>query len=889
MNTLQFRLCSIIALSFFLTVPAKLQAQGTAFTYQGRLTDPSGNPVSGPVDLQIKMFPAPTGGSLLGSPLMIPGVTVNNGVFTTTIDFGAQESSNLFTGQVLWMEISDVTHEVVFPRQQITPTPYAILAASALNANTAFELTGNLPAGQLSGTIASSNLPASPVFSGTVTASNFSGSGATLTALNPANLSAGTANVSILGNAATATTATTAASANSVAAANITAGTANISITGNAATATTASNVTGNIADSQLSANVAFLNGTNTFAGTNSFAGVVIATNASNVIAGTFTGNLTGSVTGNASTATSAISATAASSAMTATTATNFSGPLSGDVTGTQGATVVSTVGGVTAANVASGANAANGATSTNTVGAIVARDASGNFAAGSITLNGNLHLPGPTATVFSGGGTLLYSDGNDNFFAGPSAGNVTTSGNRNTANGYQALQSDTSGSANTVSGFEALNNNTSGSGNTVYGYQTMQANAGGSENTAIGLDALLNNTIGNSNIALGDHAGFNIGFSSSPDSYNIDIGNSGVAGDSGVIRIGTPGIQTNTTIAGTLFADGGGLTNLNASQLTGGTISLAQLPGAVVTNNEPGVTFSNLTLNGSLNLPYNNGNTALGSAALVNNFSGSGNTANGALALYNNYAGSNNTANGLGSLGNSGGSYNTASGFNALGNNTSGSYNTAVGANSLYGFTNSIFPIVPASSNTAVGFGALYNDVSGNNNIALGYQAGLNLTSDNNIDIGNPGLAGESNIVRIGNQQTTAFIAGTTLYTDIYSNFFAGPGAGDPGTGGEGNLAVGYQALHNNNYYSYDFYNENEYGTGNYERVLYEGYYAGNQNTANGNQALYNNVAGSYNTANGYQALYNNNYDVNSYYDNYDDPFDGGYYRTHLINASRV
>jgi hypothetical protein len=66
--------------------------------------------------------------------------------------------------------------------------------------------------------------------------------------------------------------------------------------------------------------------------------------------------------------------------------------PLSGDVTGTTSATVVSLVDGVTAANVASGANLANAATNANTANTIVKRDASGNFAAGTIigSLNGN-------------------------------------------------------------------------------------------------------------------------------------------------------------------------------------------------------------------------------------------------------------------------------------------------------------------------------------------------------------------------------------------------------------------------------------------------------------------------------------------------------------------
>lgn len=78
-----------------------------------------------------------------------------------------------------------------------------------------------------------------------------------------------------------------------------------------------------------------------------------------------------------------------ADTAAAAATATNFSGSLSGDVTGTQTSTVVGAVGGQSAASVASGVTAANNATSTNTASTIVKRDASGNFAVG--TVSGNL------------------------------------------------------------------------------------------------------------------------------------------------------------------------------------------------------------------------------------------------------------------------------------------------------------------------------------------------------------------------------------------------------------------------------------------------------------------------------------------------------------------
>ena len=92
----------------------------------------------------------------------------------------------------------------------------------------------------------------------------------------------------------------------------------------------------------------------------------------------------------------------------TAVTATSFSGPLAGDVTGTQGATVVSSVGGQTAAAVASGAVAANAATSVNTANTIVKRDGSGNFSAGAIT-----------ATSLSGNGASLTSLNASNLASG--------------------------------------------------------------------------------------------------------------------------------------------------------------------------------------------------------------------------------------------------------------------------------------------------------------------------------------------------------------------------------------------------------------------------------------------------------------------------------------
>jgi len=87
-----------------------------------------------------------------------------------------------------------------------------------------------------------------------------------------------------------------------------------------------------------------------------------------------------------------------------------------------------------------------------------------------------------------------------------------------------------------------------SGGGNTANGSDALYYNTSGSYNTAIGEAALQNTTNGSYNIALGYLAGLSF---ASDESYNIDIGNEGVQGENNTIRIGTPGVQTNTFIAG--------------------------------------------------------------------------------------------------------------------------------------------------------------------------------------------------------------------------------------------------------------------------------------------------------------------------------------------------
>src|SRR5258706_2352681 len=60
---------------------------GSAFTYQGRLLE-NGTPASGRFDLRCELFPGLNGGSPTSPAITNFDISVLNGVFTTTLDFG---------------------------------------------------------------------------------------------------------------------------------------------------------------------------------------------------------------------------------------------------------------------------------------------------------------------------------------------------------------------------------------------------------------------------------------------------------------------------------------------------------------------------------------------------------------------------------------------------------------------------------------------------------------------------------------------------------------------------------------------------------------------------------------------------------------------------------
>ncbi|MDE3068170.1 MAG: hypothetical protein KGJ60_11545 [Verrucomicrobiota bacterium] len=148
-------------------------AQGTAFTYQGRLNDNSA-PADGLYDLRFKLFVDPLGNNQAGSALLTNAVAVNNGAFIVTLDFGA----GTFNGSNYWLEVDvktngAATYVDLSPLQPLTPVPYAIFAENASG--------GGLAAGVYTNAVTLNN--AANQFTGT-----FAGNGAGLTNVSAATL-----------------------------------------------------------------------------------------------------------------------------------------------------------------------------------------------------------------------------------------------------------------------------------------------------------------------------------------------------------------------------------------------------------------------------------------------------------------------------------------------------------------------------------------------------------------------------------------------------------------------------------------------------------------------------------------------------------------------------
>jgi hypothetical protein len=116
-----------------ISLTAGIVSAGTStqsITYQGKMTDAAGHPLTGTYQAIFNLYGVPNSGVALDTDTHKIGV--DNGLFTTTLTF----DSAYFDGRALWLGIRMGTDAEMTPRQEIRPVPYALNLVPATTTRT---------------------------------------------------------------------------------------------------------------------------------------------------------------------------------------------------------------------------------------------------------------------------------------------------------------------------------------------------------------------------------------------------------------------------------------------------------------------------------------------------------------------------------------------------------------------------------------------------------------------------------------------------------------------------------------------------------------------------------------------------------------------------------
>lgn len=175
-----------------------------------------------------------------------------------------------------------------------------------------------------------------------------------------------------------------------------------------------------------------------------------------------------------------------------------------------------------------------------------------GSITGSSVTIFANRGSLGAGSSVrFNNSGatsTFIVTDSSNNTVVGNSSGTLTVTGTRNSVFGSAALANVAAGASNSGIGSFCLSSVSSGSNNTAAGYNSLSGISSGQYNNAFGYDSGSGLTVG--------------------DSGNLLLANTGTAGDTHTMRLGTTGSGTYQ-VNKTFLAGTNGITSSNAVMVT--------------------------------------------------------------------------------------------------------------------------------------------------------------------------------------------------------------------------------------------------------------------------------------------------------------------------------
>ena len=103
------------------------QALGVQYlSYSGRLTNANGSPMTGPVEIAISFYRAPTGGEAVGPTLQIGSVDLVQGVFTVDLKLTPVEIDTIFSNGAEAAFVEVTAGGKAYPRQRLLPIPLAL-------------------------------------------------------------------------------------------------------------------------------------------------------------------------------------------------------------------------------------------------------------------------------------------------------------------------------------------------------------------------------------------------------------------------------------------------------------------------------------------------------------------------------------------------------------------------------------------------------------------------------------------------------------------------------------------------------------------------------------------------------------------------------------------